>query len=145
MTTTTKKNSGRKTSAKKKSPVTVAAILQKNAAKSRAKETRVKQTASPLEQTASAPSGDAYAFVSQRYRSFARSWESFRGEFKKHPIRALQDVQFRTLALISKAIPRGEKKEEGKPDYVSLRREWLKRRLFQGKPLRTFKSKLPKK
>jgi hypothetical protein len=138
--TQSKKSSGKKGGPRKK-PVLVADLAAK-AAKPRASAGRTPKPAATAEPKASP---DAYGFVSERYQSLARTWQAFQGQFKKHPIRALQDMQFRALALVSKAIPRGKKKRGDKPDYGTLRREWLKRRLLQAKPVRAIQSKLGKK
>jgi len=123
-----------KSAKQKKKPVLISELRSHKPA-----HAQPNQTSSEPKSGSSAPeAADAYAFVSQSQGAAARTLRSFRSvreRLKKHPVRTLQDWQFRALALLSQTVTGGKKKPDGKPDYGKLRQEWIIRRVLQLKPV----------
>lgn len=137
-----KKPASPKTATRKKAPVYVSELMKQES-------TRPRTKAAPAEPAkASAPAADApdvYQFVSDGYQSITRTVTELRDAFKKDPVHALQDLQIRTLAFLSKKLPSRKANPDGKDDYRRMRREWIKRRVLQSKPARALKNRLTKK
>jgi hypothetical protein len=118
MTTGKKKTTGAKKTKspakKKKSPVYVSELMKQPVAET------------PASSVERADNDSAYEFVAQGYRSLSRD---LLARLRKDPVGTLQDLQMQAVEFVAKRLPTRKAPVDGKPDYATLRREWLKRRI----------------